>query len=174
MDKLGDEAIDFLPKSLLGILVMMQVYFNLPKPPSTQITQRAEMFLTVFFLWVKETVFGDLTIRILMPSRQGWILLAPTGHTRSFDLQVRALPTGFVMVHKAEHDVYRTVMFLPFPQGTTNVIRQPKEYVLAVQLDREEDHYASSSDQEYEYCYVQHGGTLPIIESEAVNRRGDS
>jgi hypothetical protein len=67
MDELGGEAIDFRPKSLLGISVMMQVYFNLPKPPGTQITQRAEMFLTIFFLWIKETVFGDLTIRILMP-----------------------------------------------------------------------------------------------------------
>jgi hypothetical protein len=156
MDELGDEAIDFRPKSLLGILVVMQVYFNFPKTLGTQITQRAEMFLTVFFLWVKEAVFGDLTIRILMPFRQGRILLAPTGHTRPFDFQARALPAGFVVIHKAEHNVDRTVMFLSLAQDTTNVIRQPQEYVLAIQLDQGEDHQASSSHQEYEYCCRQH------------------
>src|SRR5712691_10120149 len=125
MDELGYEAIDFRPQSLLGILIVMQVNLNCPQPSGTQMTQRAEMLLTVFFLWIKETVFGDLTIRILMPFRQGRIPLAPTGHPRSFDLQVRTLPTGFVVVHKAEHDVYRTVMFLLLAQGTPNVIWQP-------------------------------------------------
>jgi uncharacterized membrane protein len=86
MVEFGDKAIDFRPQSLLGIPVVMQVYFNLPKAPGTQITQRVEMFLTVFFLWVKEAVFGNLTIGILMPFRQGRILLAPTRHTRPFDL----------------------------------------------------------------------------------------
>src|SRR5438093_3727826 len=125
MDELGDEAIDFCPKSFFGIVVVMQVNFSLPKPAGRQMAQRAEMLLTVFFLWIKETVFGDLTIRILMPFRQGRILLAPTGHPRSFDRQVRTLPTGFVVVHKAEHDVYRTVMFLLLAQVTPNVTWQP-------------------------------------------------
>ena len=82
MDEFGDEALDFLPKSLLGISVVMQVYFNLPKPPGTQITQCAEMFLTVFLLGVKETVFWDLTIRILIRlQRRGGrkLIMTPEG-----------------------------------------------------------------------------------------------
>ena len=121
------EAVDGRVEVFGGIVVVMQVDFDLAKAVGAQAGELVEMFLDVLFLRIEEAVLRRAAIRIAMRAGQRAIVAAPAIHPRTLGGHVDPAPVRLEVVDKTEHHVDRPIdRWWPLP---TQITAQPYLHV---------------------------------------------
>src|SRR5262245_5206236 len=93
-----------------GVLVVMQVYFDLTTSIGAQLAQHIEMLRLVLLDRIEEGVLNGSPIGICECARERWQLPLPAGNAYSFRGETWIAVAGFVVVTQTEKYVGQSLM----------------------------------------------------------------